>query len=234
MIASTSVGRTVFLLRRLNTGVAIGAGCLLLLTIAVTLFDVVARRFGASLGGTDEISGYAMAIATAWGLSYALTELVHVRIDLIRARLTAAPRALMDILSIMTIAGVAVLVAVQGWSVLSKTLANNSRANTPLETPLWIPQSLWWSGWVWFAASALILSLVALTALLRRDYDSVAGAAGVDETMGEAGGESGGESAGEVSATPEAATGSQTNPKRASGTDAGIDPDRGADEGSGQ
>lgn len=226
MIASTSVGRTVFLLRRLNTGVAIGAGCLLLLTIAVTLFDVVARRFGASLGGTDEISGYAMAIATAWGLSYALTELVHVRIDLIRARLTAAPRALMDILSIMTIAGVAVLVAVQGWSVLSKTLANNSRANTPLETPLWIPQSLWWSGWVWFAASALILSLVALTALLRRDYDSVAGAAGVDETMGESGGE--------VSATPETATGPQTNPKRTSELDPGIDPDRGADEGSGQ
>ena len=174
-------GRTVLLLRRINTGVALSAGALLMLTVAVTLYDVVARRLGGSLGGTDEISGYAMAIATAWGLSYALTELVHVRIDLIRARLTAGPRALMDLLSILTIAGVAMLVAVQGWGVLAKTFAHDARANTPLETPLWIPQILWWTGWLWFALSASILSLVALVALARRDPEAVAAAAGIDE-----------------------------------------------------
>jgi len=68
-------------LARINEWVAIAAGMLLLVSVAVTLFDIVARPLQMSLGGTDELSGYAMAIATSWGIGYALTSMVHVRID---------------------------------------------------------------------------------------------------------------------------------------------------------
>ncbi len=51
---------------------------------------------------------------------------------------------------------------------LQKTLERGSRANTPLETPLWIPQGIWFAGWAWFALSATALSLIGIAYLRRR------------------------------------------------------------------
>lgn len=174
-------------LRRVNDAVAVAVGGLLLACVAFILADVTLRRFGSGLGGTDEISGYAMAGATSWGMAYALTSLAHVRIDLLRQRLAGRGRATLDLLSLATLAGVALGVAWFGWGVLARTLVNQSRANTPLETPLWIPQALWWSGWVWFAASAILLWMAAAALALRRDTDAVDGAIGArDEREGTA------------------------------------------------
>lgn len=160
-------------LRQLNEGVAIAAGSLLLVSVCVTLFDVIARPLGVSLGGTDELSGYAMAIATSWGVCYSLTTLAHVRIDLLRARGGAAVRAVFDTIAIFSVAVVALAVAYRAWPVLSKTIKTGATANTTLETPLWIPQTLWLAGWVWFALSATLLSLGACVFLLKRDHDAV-------------------------------------------------------------
>jgi TRAP-type C4-dicarboxylate transport system permease small subunit len=68
------------LLRRINQGVALVAGVVLLFCVAFILTDVVLRQLGTSLGGTTEISGYVMAGVTAWGMAYALLETAHVRI----------------------------------------------------------------------------------------------------------------------------------------------------------
>ncbi|MEP2641586.1 TRAP transporter small permease [Roseobacter sp.] len=145
-------------LRALNEKLAIAAGLLLLLSVCVTLYDVIARPFGASLGGTDELSGYAMAIVASWGVSYALTGLAHVRIDIVRARGGSAVRAWFDAVSILSLAAVALAVAYRAWPVLEKSISNGSTANTTLETPLWIPQTLWMAGWVWFAVSAVAMA----------------------------------------------------------------------------
>lgn len=165
--------------RRLNDRLAIAVGAALLLCVLFILVDVALRRVGiGSFGGTDEISGYVMAGATSWGLAYALTALAHVRIDLLRTRLGSVGQSLFDLLALGALAAVAALVASKGWSVLARTLANDARANTPLETPLWIPQSLWWSGWVWFAVCAAVLWIAALALFLRGDH------AGVDHAIG--------------------------------------------------
>lgn len=158
------------LLRSLNERLAIAAGGLLLISVCVTLFDVIARPFGLSLGGTDELSGYAMAIATGWGVCYALTTQAHVRIDLLRARVRAAAQSWFDVIAIFSVAAVALAVAYRAWPVLAKTLQTGATANTTLETPLWIPQSLWLAGWIWFAVSATVLSLAACVYLLKKDH----------------------------------------------------------------
>ena len=101
-----------------------------------------------------------MAIATSWGMSYALTNLTHVRIDLVRARGSAPVRAWFDAVSILSLAAVAVTIGYRGWPVLAKSIKNGSTANTTLETPLWIPQSLWMAGWLWFALSGVVLAVV--------------------------------------------------------------------------
>jgi len=165
-------------LRKLNDRIAIAVGIGLLGCVLLTLVEIVARQLGGSLGGVDEISGYAMAVTTSWGVSYALTEQAHVRIDLLRQRLVSFGRAVFDMISLGCLAATAIMIAWRGWDVLAKTLSTGARANTPLETPLWIPQVLWWSGWMWFALSALFLLVAAGVKLLSADYEAVESIAG--------------------------------------------------------
>ena len=170
-------------LRRINSGVALLAGLSLLACVALILIEIVVRQMGMPLGGTDEISGYVMAITTSWGVAYALTEKAHVRIDLLRAKCVPAGRALLDCVAILALAGTAIVVAWRGWSVLSITLATGAKANTALETPLWIPQLLWWSGWVWFAVSAVLIAVASLMLLAQRRYDDVNEIAGMGDEL---------------------------------------------------
>lgn len=169
----------ILLLRRWNEGLAVAAGALLLLTVLVTLFDIATRPFGLSIGGTDEISGYAMAISTSWGVSYALTNMAHVRIDLLRAQSNPRGRALFDLFAIVSLAGVALTIGYRVWPVLAQSIRNNALANTTLETPLWIPQSLWLAGWLWFAVSAVVIASATLTFTLTGRYKAVEDVAGL-------------------------------------------------------
>jgi len=173
------MNRTLSLLQRFNERLAIAAGILLLVSVVVTLFDIIARPFEMSLGGTDELSGYAMAIATSWGVSYALTCMAHVRIDLLRARCASRGQALFDTVAILALAGVASAIAYRAWPVLAKTIKNGSTANTTLETPLWIPQSLWMAGWLWFAVSATVIAISVIAYVVTGKFDEVNKVAGL-------------------------------------------------------
>ena len=158
-------------IRRTNRIIALLVGLVLTGTVILIIAEIVLREVGISLGGAEEISGYVMAGVAGWGMSYALTELAHVRIDLIRLRLQTRGRALLDLIAIVALAGVASLVAFQCWPVLEKTIERGSRANTALETPLWLPQTIWLSGWIWFAVSACVLVILSLVLMMRRDFD---------------------------------------------------------------
>ena len=154
-------------LRALNRRVAVAAGTGLLACAALVLADITLRRLDASFGGTDEISGYVMAVTTAWGMGYALLELGHVRIDILRTRGGAAVRAMFDLFALMVLAGTVSLVAIQAWPVVERSLANSSRANTPLETPLALVQIPWFAGWIWFALMAWLTFAAALVLVIR-------------------------------------------------------------------
>jgi len=171
------------LLRRINSGVALLAGLSLLACVVLILVEIISRQVGSPFGGTDEISGYVMAITTSWGVAYALTERAHVRIDLLRTKCVPLGRAIMDCIAILALAATALVVAWRGWSVLSKTLATGAKANTALETPLWIPQAFWWSGWVWFAASAVLIAIASLMLIVQRRYDDVNKIAGMGDEL---------------------------------------------------
>lgn len=177
--------RIISALRKLNRWVAILVGTMLLATATFVLADVVLRQLGSSFGGTDEISGYAMAIATSWGMGYALLELGHVRIDLLRSRVKERGRALFDLFSMLVLTGTITFIAARSWPVLERSIANSSRANTPLETPLWLVQLPWFAGWVWFALMAWLTLLAALVLVLQgrfADSEAAIGAFGEQET----------------------------------------------------
>ncbi|MFZ5962431.1 TRAP transporter small permease subunit [Thalassococcus sp. BH17M4-6] len=165
-------------MRRLNLGVALLVGVLLVACAVFILADIVLRQLGDSFGGTDEISGYVMAVATSWGMAYALMELAHVRIDFLRTRLPAMGRALMDLFSMLILSAVITLIAWQCWPVLANSLANGSTANTNLETPLAWVQIPWLAGWIWFALTSWITLFAACVLVVTGRLDESEAAIG--------------------------------------------------------
>jgi TRAP-type C4-dicarboxylate transport system permease small subunit len=185
---SDLVARIATATRAVNRGIGIACGVVLLATGALIIVEIALRRsFGSLLGGTDEISGYVMAAIATWGLSWALSERAHVRIDLLQRRLAPGGRAALDALALLSVACVAALVTLHAWSVLSTSLQRGSLANTPLETPLWIPQAIWLGGWAWFAVTAWLLAgcLLAAIALRRFDLAEAIGGAQSEEGLEE-------------------------------------------------
>ncbi|MDJ0981647.1 MAG: TRAP transporter small permease [Kiloniellales bacterium] len=178
--------RIVSALRRSNRAIGLACGLALLATGGLILFEIVMRQtdYGA-LGGSDEYAGYAMAAIATWGFSYALVERAHIRIDLLQRQLVPAGRVALDLLSLLLLAATTWVVSFHSWTVLAKTLDRGSRANTPLETPLWIPQALWFGGWVWFALTATILLLVIAALMFRRRFEAVEAVVGCDLEGGE-------------------------------------------------
>ena len=172
------IGTWLGFLRRLNRWLAIAVGALLLGCAGFVLLDIVLRQVGASFGGTDEISGYVMAIATSWGMGFTMLELGHVRIDLLRSRLVDRGRAMMDLLAQAVLALAITVIAWQCWPVLANSLANGSTANTNLETPLAWVQAPWLAGWVWFAAMAWLTLAGAAILVWRRDWEAAETAIG--------------------------------------------------------
>lgn len=173
-------------LRRLNKGVALCVGAGLLICAAFVLTDIIMRRFGTSLGGTEEIAGYAMALATAWGMSYTLLEMGHVRIDILRSQVNSFAKSLFDIFSMIVMTGVIVTIAIKAWPVLERSITNGSTANTPLETPLVWVHLPWFAGWVWFALMSTLVTLAALSLLLKGRFaenEAFIGAFAEQETL---------------------------------------------------
>lgn len=174
-------------LARLNRGVALVCGVVLALTVLLVLAEIILRQaVGRGLGGSDEIAGYVMAGVAAWGLAYAMIERAHVRIDVVSGRLPPPARAALDLLASASTCAVAGLVAWYGWGVLSQTIARGSRANTPLETPLWIPQAVWFGGWLWLTLVSALLTACLIALLAAGRFDGVQTVGGASSELDEA------------------------------------------------
>jgi TRAP-type C4-dicarboxylate transport system permease small subunit len=147
--------------------------------------EVLARKFLLlSLGGADELSGYAFAISTAWALSFTLLRRAHVRVDALYGQLPERLRAVLDIGGLVAMAWFAVLLAWHAGVLWQTSWDFAARATTPLQTPLWIPQGLWVLGLVLFVLVTCALLLRAALALLAGDIAGVrtiAGARTIEE-----------------------------------------------------
>ena len=159
--------------RRTSRAMAWVAGGLLLVAVALVVAEIVLRLMGSGLASAHELSGYILAVVSAWGFAYALVERVHVRIDVVYLNCGTPLRAAMDALALVTVAAVAAVIVWQAIGVVDTSIARGSRANTPLQTPLWIPQAIWFAGLVWFLITALVLTLRVAVALVARRPDLV-------------------------------------------------------------
>lgn len=155
-------------------------GTLIVLSAFLVTLEVFLRKvFNVSLGGADEISGYAFGVATALALSYALLERAHIRVD---ALLGAIPKGLhpfINLLGLLLLTGFALVVVVMVWGMVGDTLDNGSRSITPMRIPLAIPQIPWLLGWMFFVFSGALIALVAIRQYFRGDEAGVQNLIGV-------------------------------------------------------
>lgn len=143
-------------------------GGLLLLTCFMIAVEVVLRKgFSISMGGADELSNYALAISCSWAFAFALFRKAHIRIDVLYTRLGRPVRYILDIVSLALFALFMTIVSYYASLVLHTSVARHSVANTPLGTPLWIPQSLWLVGLVGFTVAIYLLLAGVVYHLLR-------------------------------------------------------------------
>ena len=145
-------------------------GALILLSAVLIGVDVALRRlFAASVGGADELAGYALAIGTAWALAAALLDRAHIRIDSLYVFFPAPLRAALDLVGLALFVGFFALVGWHGIGVVEQSWASGSRSQSALETPLILPQVLWIAGLGVFVAVGTALFVAALGRLLAGD-----------------------------------------------------------------
>lgn len=157
---------------------ALGAGYVLLIQAIVTAVEIVARKlFNHSFQGVDELGGYALAIAGAIGFGYAVVTCAHTRIDLVLSKLPLAGRAVLHMIAAIVLTAVAFGMFWYGLRSLRQSIDYGSISTTPLQTPLWIPQSIWVVGLALFVLVSLMTALRGFVMFARGDL------AGIEEQM---------------------------------------------------
>ncbi len=152
-----------------RVGVWIG-GALLFLTSAMIAVEVILRKvFSLSIGGSDELSSYVLAISCAWAFGFALLRKAHIRIDILYTRFPVKIRSSLDILSLLAFIVYLVPLVYFAFLVVKTSWIRESTANTPLQTPLWIPQGLWLAGLVVFLLTTIVLLVGTISRLAKKD-----------------------------------------------------------------
>lgn len=120
--------------------------------------DVTLRKFfNASIGGADELAGYALAIGTAWSLGAALLDRAHIRIDSLYVLFPRWLRLALDFAGIALLIAFFGLIARHGWNVVQQSWVSGSRSQSALQTPTVLPQSIWLAGLALFFLIGLAL-----------------------------------------------------------------------------
>lgn len=156
-----------------RVGVWLG-GVLILFAAVLIGVDVVLRQiFSTSIGGADELAGYALAIGTAWALAAALLDRAHIRIDSLYLLFPGRFRVFCDLLGLALIVGFFALVGWHGFGVVQQSWASGSRSQSALQVPVVVPQLLWVTGLGTFVAIGMVLFLAAFGRLLAGDRAGV-------------------------------------------------------------
>ena len=139
----------------------------MLISIA-TCIEIISRKYcHYSFKGLDEIGGYMLAGVSAFGFAYALSTRAHMRVTLLFPYVPAAVQSLLNMLAMLTLATMAAFCAWRGIFEVLDVLLSGKRSNTPLQVPLWIPQTVWFAGMSLFAAGAILMAMHSLLLLFR-------------------------------------------------------------------
>jgi len=160
--------RLMAFVRRLSQFSLWFGGALVLLAAILIGIDVLLRKvFETSIGGADELAGYALALGTAWALGPTLLDRAHIRIDSLYGFFPRWLRLAADLAGLVLFVGFFGLVAWHGWGVAEQSWVSSSRSHTALETPTVIPQTVWLLGLFLLVVIGVVLLVYALVLMAR-------------------------------------------------------------------
>ncbi|MFI5443937.1 TRAP transporter small permease subunit [Polaromonas sp. UC242_47] len=140
---------------RIETVLAMVFGGIFIAFAVVVSTETICRKlFNFSLQGADELGGYALAVGSTIAFSLALMGRCHIRVDVFHERFSRRGQALLNWLSIASLALFGLFIVYVAFKVLADTLEYGSTAQTPWATPLIWPQTIWYVGLVTFALVA--------------------------------------------------------------------------------
>ena len=146
---------------------------LIALSIFVSAETVARKVFNFSFEGADELGGYVLAVGSSLAFVVALVDRAHIRIDVLHARFPPRLAAVMDWLSIVSIAGLGLFIVYVGRLTIVDTVSYGSTAPTPWATPLIYPQAAWYGALCLFALCAVIMAFRATWLMLKGRLDQV-------------------------------------------------------------
>ena len=135
------------LLRKIIEGLSSGGAFLsslfMVLIVVLIMLEIVLR---ATTGGSTlvaaEYSGYFLVALTVLGFAYTLKEEAHIRITLVRSRLSAPAQKALDIVVALVALAVTVYACSFAIDMVYDSYDLEMTADTISETELWIPQSV--------------------------------------------------------------------------------------------
>jgi TRAP-type mannitol/chloroaromatic compound transport system permease small subunit len=156
-----------------RAGAWFGGALLIAAAFLVGVEVVIRKAFNLTIGGADELSGYALAISTSWAIAFTLLERAHIRIDSLYAHLPVRLCAVLDIAGLALLTALFVLIAWHGYGVFLTSYRLGAHSLSPLGTPLVIPQLIWVLGFAMFLVIAILLLVRALMLLIAGDAQAV-------------------------------------------------------------
>jgi TRAP-type mannitol/chloroaromatic compound transport system permease small subunit len=154
-------------------GVWFGGGLIFLASLLVSADVIMRKLFTVTLGGADELSGYAFAIGCAWAFAFTLLRRSNVRVDAVYQHLPGKLRALLDILALLALGVLAAYLTFYAFSVFQTSWALKAQSNSSLKVFLWIPQGIWFLGLALFAVTLVLLLLRSAVAVVAGDWPAI-------------------------------------------------------------
>lgn len=99
-------------------GLWLGGGLVLAAALLIGVDVTLRKFFQTSIGGADELAGYALAVGSAWSLGAALVERAHIRIDSLYILFPRPVRLALDFVGLALLLAFFGLIARHGWSVV--------------------------------------------------------------------------------------------------------------------
>ncbi len=153
---------------------ALFGGVLIFLSALLLGVDVVIRKtLNTTIGGADELAGYALATGSALAFGFALFERTHVRIDTLYGLFSVRLKMVLDLLGVIAILVFFYPVTRHAYAVLEQSAVSRTRSLSQLGTPLVVPQAIWVAGLGAFLLIALLLLARAGLAFFAGDSNTV-------------------------------------------------------------
>ena len=162
------------LVRRLaRYGVWFGGSLMVCAAFIIGIEVVIRKFFNMTIGGADELSSFALAIGSAWAFGFTMLDRAHVRIESLYVALPRFLGVLIDFVSHLLFTAVIAVFTWYSFTVFFDSVEMHARSQSPLGTPMAIPQCLWAVGMLFFLAIAVLLLLRSGQALVKGDLATV-------------------------------------------------------------